>query len=138
MEQKDELNSEGLEEGQIKEKDVHMNDEQANTKINPEVPPNKELYQVVSKLKANWRKFNPFEPSQFLQGSQKQNAPRKTLEMPVTRAVQVDQEMYPHKQSLLPAKRSFYGSLYKGDLNRFAQCNPPDGAESLYIEPKQI
>ena len=55
--------------------------------------------------------------------------------MPVTRAVQFEKEMYPHKQSLLPAKRSFYGSLYKGDLNRFAQSNPADGSESLYIDP---
>lgn len=55
---------------------------------------------------------------------------------PETRAIQVEQEMYPHKHSLLPAKRSFYGSLYKGDLNRFAQSNPKDGSESLYINPK--
>jgi hypothetical protein len=133
---KEEAISDNVEEAKGEKKDAEMAEESSKAKaLLPQTPtPEQEKRQAL--MKANWKKFNPFEPSDYLQTLRK---PKGHSPTPASRtqAMRVEQEMTQYKQSLLPSKRSLYGSLYKGDLNRYAQSNLPDG-QSLYIDPQEI
>jgi hypothetical protein len=52
--------------------------------------------------------------------------------------MRVEREMTHFKKSLLPAKRSLYGSLYKANLNRYAQSTHSVSGSSIYVKPEDI